>query len=454
MLTGTAALLLLVGAIGVYQFGVPSWMSQALRVSPPTNTLHEALLARLAAYLVADAERQIVAQKYEAESIHKALAISLEKHHTWRTVRWPTTPEAETGALEGCQIFYGKPCALVVTDDKLAAEGDPSRVRDMPRPHYAGTFDLQQIPRARAEFLKRPDVVNYASAPGPKAAAFHPDGFPAFATVTGASTQFDAEEQALEKCNAIPKEAGGLCFVYAVGNQVVLPQRSTRPLTQRGNAPQPSRQAPPNEATVSLHDKLVARLTSLSVSSDEARAAVRDYETRSGHKAIAVAVIARHTWQTFSRPSEDVAITAALEHCQVYYGEPCTLATVDDKIEPTAGYASRDMPRARYAGLFEWGQIPSSEELWRRQDVLSYRYNSGPKAAAYHPWGGGRLFIANGRSQFEAEELALSQCNSDRNRNGRDGECFLYAVGDQVVLPQGSRKPLTARQSESADKKH
>jgi class 3 adenylate cyclase len=233
MVAGMVALLLLVGAFGVYQFGVPSWMSQALGVSPPTNTLHEALLARLAAYLVADAERQIVAQKYEAEGTHKALAISLEKHRTWRTARWPTIPEAETGALEGCQIFYGKPCALVVTDDTLAAAGDPSRVRDMPRPHYADTFDLQQIPRARADFLKRPDVVNYASAPGPKAAAFHPDGVPSFATVTGASTQFDAEEQALAKCNAIAKESGGLCFVYAVGNQVVLPQRSTRPLTAR-----------------------------------------------------------------------------------------------------------------------------------------------------------------------------------------------------------------------------
>jgi hypothetical protein len=72
--------------------------------------------------------------------------------------------------------------------------------------------------------------------------------------------------------------------------------------------------------------------------------------------------------------------------------------------------------------------------------VASYRSTSGPKAAAYHPWG--RLFIvAGGAGQFEAEEQALAQCDNDPGRKGADGPCFLYAVGDHVVLPQRLEKP-------------
>ncbi|HMF12804.1 MAG TPA: serine hydrolase domain-containing protein, partial [Gemmataceae bacterium] len=55
------------------------------------------------------------------------------------------------------------------------------------------------------------------------------------------------------------------------------------------------------------------------------------------------------------------------------------------------------------------------------------------------------MFIVSGIGQFEAEELALKQCNDDPDRKGRDGACFLYAVGDQVVLPQRSFKPLSQR---------
>jgi hypothetical protein len=232
-LAGALVLLLLAGAALIYRPGMLPVVSHMLGFSAAPNALHDLLLARLAAYAVADAERQAAVQKYEAEAAHKALVISLETHHTWRTRGWPTSPEAETGALEGCQIVYGKPCALVATDDTLTTGDDVSRVREMPRPRYAGTFDPRQIPRARSDFLKRVDVLNYASAPEPKAAAFHPEGSPFVVIVTAASSQFDAEDEALAKCNAIPKESGGLCFLYAIGNQVVLPRRSVKPLTPR-----------------------------------------------------------------------------------------------------------------------------------------------------------------------------------------------------------------------------
>jgi TIR domain len=402
---------------------------------PLTPRLLDALLARMAAYSVPANEQQTDAETFIAEGAHKAIAVSPETHHTFRSARWPSAAEAETGALEGCQIQYGKPCVLLATDDKISADDQNARMpRDMPRVRYAGKFDPQQIPRARGEFLWRSDVANYAAAPEPKAAAFHAYGFPNFAMVTGASNQFDAEEQALANCNAIPKPLDNPCFLYAVGNQVVLPQRSIKPLSK-----------PPT---------LAARLASLSVVSDAAEAVAQKYEKESSPKALAVAIKSHLTWRVFSRANEQAAITSVLEGCQVYYGEPCTLVAVNDRIEPAtgAGHGPRDMPRTRYADLFEPAQIPNSdEELWRREDVATYRSASGPKAAAYHPWG--RLFVVKAGDQFRAEEDALAKCNSDPERKGRDGGCFLYAIGDQVVLPQRSRRPLTPRQPEPIDKK-
>jgi len=58
------------------------------------------------------------------------------------------------------------------------------------------------------------------------------------------------------------------------------------------------------------------------------------------------------------------------------------------------------------------------------------------------------FIVAGATGQFEAEELALGQCNNDPDRNGKDGPCFVYAVGDQVVLPQRSVKPVSPRRSD------
>jgi hypothetical protein len=198
-----------------------------------------------------------------------------------------------------------------------------------------------------------------------------------------------------------------------------------------------------------FHDQLLARFAALSVRADEREKRARDYEADQDYKAIAIAPIAHSTWRA-RRFSEQATVTAALESCEFFYKEPCILAAVGNRTATgLQGFSEpSDMPRTRYAGLFDPTQILSIDErLQRRPDVVSYRSHSGPKAAAWHPWG--RLFIVvGGGGQFEAEELALSQCNSDTDRNGRDGLCFLYAVGDQVVLPQRAVKPLSARRTE------
>ena len=46
-------------------------------------------------------------------------------------------------------------------------------------------------------------------------------------------------------------------------------------------------------------------------------------------------------------------------------------------------------------------------------------------------------------SQREAEERALNACNADLSRNNVTGQCYLYAVGNQVVLPQRLKKPMS-----------
>jgi hypothetical protein len=162
--------------------------------------------------------------------------VSVESHQTYRTTGWATAAEAEVGALEGCQLVNGRPCTLLGVDDQVQPAGRPI-LRDMPRVRYSGTFDPAQVPKARPELFQRGDITNYGSAQTPKAAAFHHrfDGQGALFVITGGSSQFDTEEMALRNCNnhQVVKFFGGPCFLYAIGNRVVLSQRSVKPLSRR-----------------------------------------------------------------------------------------------------------------------------------------------------------------------------------------------------------------------------
>jgi class 3 adenylate cyclase len=379
---------------------------------------------------------------YEAGQAHKAQAASPDPAGLWRAFGRPTDENAETSALENCQINYGQPCTLIAVDETLA----PMPVdrnwprRDMPRARYAGNFDAAQIPGSAPALRERADILNYRSAPAPKAAAFTPVGGRVF-TAVGAASQRAAEEESLKACDAdlLRKGENGLCFLYAVGDRVVLPLRLSAPLTA---ASTPS-------ATASLRDSLAERLAAavpnLAEKAREERA--RGYEAARGHKAETASPEAPGTWRTAARPSVEDAEIAALEQCQVFFGKPCVLLAVDEIVQPepaNGDWPHRDMARARYAGNFDPGQIPGLRPVAReRADITNYRSAPGPKAAAYHP-GGGRMFTVNGAaSQRAAEEEALKACNNDPTRNVADGSCFLYAVGDQVVLPRRLREPLT-----------
>jgi class 3 adenylate cyclase len=452
-----AAIVLLVGAVagaGWYLLGkqhnemptatAPSPERTPSSRSPAASSWREDLSARMASAVPSLGGKVLenAARAYEAAQGHKAQAVSSDPPGLWRAFARPIAENAETSALENCQINYGRPCALIAVNETLQpipADRNWPR-RDMPRARYSGNFDPAQIPGSAPAVRERADILNYRSAPAPKAAAFTPVGGRVF-TVLGATNQHLAEEDALAACNAdpAPKGENGPCFLYAVGDRVVLPLRLTGPLTEPPAIP----------ASPSLREALSARLASavpdLNEKLRENRA--RDYETAHAHKAQAASLDPPGMWRSAMRPTADDAETAALELCQVFFGQPCVLLAVDEAVRPlppSGIWPRRDMPRARYAGSFDPGQIPGLRPAAReRADIANYRSAPSPKAAAYHPTGGRVFTVSGAATQRAAEEEALKACNIDPTRNGVDGSCFLYAVGDQVVLPRRLREPLT-----------
>lgn len=194
-----------------------------------------------------------------------------------------------------------------------------------------------------------------------------------------------------------------------------------------------------------LLERLRALLPAFSSSALAAR--VTGYIQAREHKAQAISYTPFGTWRTTDRETREAAAEKALEGCQVYHGAPCALIATNDDLEvlPPGGSRPprRDMPRALYLGQFDPERIPAAWAASRQpSNVLAYRSQPGPKAAAFHPWG--RVFTVTGaEDQRVAEERALAACKDDPARKGADGPCYLYAVGDQVVLPRRATEPLT-----------
>jgi eukaryotic-like serine/threonine-protein kinase len=209
-------------------------------------------------------------------------------------------------------------------------------------------------------------------------------------------------------------------------------------------APAPaSTPAPAPPPTPTFAEALSARLAAVSPGlDDKARAEmVSNYTEKKDHKAVALLPGAAD-WQVSDRDSTALASTAALEACQVHFGRPCVLIATDSALEPEPSdgkWAPRDMPRVEYAGEFDPAEIPNIVPPARaRADVAGYRSVAGPKAAAFSPYGSAGIFIATGAAdQNAAEADALRMCLVDK------GDCFLYAAGNQVVLPKRLKQPLT-----------
>jgi hypothetical protein len=201
-------------------------------MNPTDAIVHAELLQRLAriAPALAPAGRESQIDAYLASRPHKAI-VAFPPSATWRSWSNETALAAEEQALEACQIYYKAPCLPVAVDNAVLAPDAAVPPRPMPRVAYDGLFDPQKIPAVLEAVRRRPDVVGYRAAKGPKAAAYHPWG--QFFTVTDAPNQRLAEQRALGDCLTDPQRhyQGIACLLYAAGDQVVLPRHSTAPIT-------------------------------------------------------------------------------------------------------------------------------------------------------------------------------------------------------------------------------
>jgi hypothetical protein len=163
---------------------------------------------------------------------------------------------------------------------------------------------------------------------------------------------------------------------------------------------------------------------------------VRDYVEGKPNKGQAVELLNGNYFRSVAH--EDLSVTAdrTLEACQLRYGKPCALLAVNDEIAAEGEIRSQDMPRLHYSGDFDLAKIPVIRAATRdRTDVQTYFAAAKPKAMAIHPWG--FLFISTGKANTgDAQDAALADCNSDPRRRSRDGNCFIYAVDNQVVIAE------------------
>ena len=375
------------------------------------SALTRALTARLAALLptMAPQRHAELARRYEQAKGHKAQAVSLEPSGLWRRSGWGDPAEAVEHALEGCQLRYGNPCALLARDDVALPDGADGKlpVRDMPRIRYAGHFDVQRIPIVNRKTRSRADLMGFAAVTGPKAIALHPGG--SVFAVTAAQTQRAAETEALKSCNEDPVRRGrdGPCYLYAAGNRVVVSHRLT--------APRP------------LAKTVAEAMTLIGM-----KRTAENYARERPHKALALEPNSGRPFRWQRAGSSKLAEQYALEACQLSYALPCTLIASDEELRAPdpLGAKPHDMARLRYSGPFRTSMVPFVTSS-RRKAVNDYPQLPSPRAMAIRAIGA-RIVTATGTSIADAEAKALALCNDADAAH----PCFLYAVNDRVVLPQ------------------
>ena len=351
----------------------------------------------------------------KSQGAHQALAVSRVPAGTWRTFR-ESADNAKEAVLEGCQIFYGNPCTLTAVDGELVtgSGGSIPATQDMPRVRYAGTFDPNQIPASNAQVRRRKDVVEYLDANGPKAVAYSLLGGKLYVT-TRAASQRAAEEMAIDACH-LDRLDGGVdrpCYLYAVGTQVILPRRFTKP----------------RDAASSIAEA-VAVVTAPGLASA--------YRADPPHKALAVLPENGRAFRWSSTPTVQNAEQHALEGCQLTFGRPCVLIASDEELRSPDPYTAprQDMARVKYEGSYRLDMVPFQVEASKIKLLNSYPKLHQPKAMALG-LGPLRFRVATGVNIADAERKALALCNDpDPVR-----PCFLYSVNDRVVLPERRTQP-------------
>lgn len=398
----------------------------AIPLDAASSSLYGALLRRIEDIAPRLVRREERARSYVQDAGHKAMAVSDDPPGTWRLAGARSAAEAQLSALQSCQLRNGAPCILVATDEIVETRPAAGwQRRDLEEVRYAGVFDPLKLPVTDARRAQA-DVMGYRVQSGAKAAALHPWRRLFIAT---APTQAEAEASALATCNADPVRQGkdGPCFLYASGNDVVLPQRKTVPLTPASAATPTAPNLDPQNPGSATEETLRPLLASLGRDSNAAAGYVR----QPTHKALAVQVESGRTFSWSRTQTEALAEQFALETCQLRYGTPCALLALDDVVRAPDPKAAprRDMRRVGYAGGYAADMVPFPLAQQAR-DRQAYATATGPKAMAIHAPRG--VFWSGGATASEAQSRALAACNEPNSAY----PCILYAIDDQVVLPQ------------------
>jgi len=439
-----------VGVAGLAAIGLALWafgrtVIEMMSPSPFDQQL-QAVVAKIAPAISADSRKEAVLS-FVALKPNRAVAVAPTAAKLRYTGDWPTRELAAEKVLEKCQHRFGEPCALLAVNDAVVTPGPGGAwpVMDAPRVRYSGTFRIDQIPGLRAGELERKDIANYVTVPNPKAAAYNVWGF--MTVANGTATQRQAEEQALLACrNEVTRlKASDVCHLYAVENRVVLPLRSTTPITPALTTPPvagPVAPEKPSETTVraKLLERLAKLLPGQEVAAHESQ--VASYQSSKRNKAMAALPPSR-SWRTAGWDSAATAEERALEGCQVRHGAACVIVAVNDSVSESDAATPRPMPRVSHPGPFDPERIPVvNDSLRKRADIVGYRDTSGAKAAALHP--SGRLVTATGAaSQRQAETQALDTCNAEARQASQAGPCYLYAAGNDVILTKRALAPVT-----------
>jgi hypothetical protein len=185
---------------------------------PAAATVADALLPVLA--------NDRIAEIYQNDREHKALALELDGARTYKFTGAADRASAEQFVLEFCHIRWNTPCVLVASDDELKAPDPSTAPRRMPpRMAYGGTYRLDMVPLFSNRRTK--ELVEYSTFSGPKAMAI--GSSPLRARIATGTDDRDAETKALAACND-PPDSPIPCILYAVNDQVILPQRRTEPI--------------------------------------------------------------------------------------------------------------------------------------------------------------------------------------------------------------------------------
>ena len=394
--------------------------TRKVAADPPAND--DDLRRRIVAAMPEVEDRETIARLYLAEKTHRALFLAPDRKHTFRVGNFGYARIADEAGAERCQLHYSGPCSPVVIDNDLADPAAPPR--NMPRVGYAGPFDPQQIPGLSLPRRGSDDVKGYAAAKGSKAIALHSWGH--LFTATGAPDSVTAQQRALDACDDDPDRKGkdGPCFLYAIDDKVVLPERRDDP-TDAVDRYLRIEQALANTTTAEM------RANSLPNYRRQKEPKALTLNTRNGKLYWAYGYYAE---------SRETVENLALEGCQQTWGEPCVLVATGTVLHaPDPAKAPlRDMPRLHYSGPFLPTNVPFVMAD-RATDLSDYSSLPDFKAIALRAVSTRYSIVSGAASAAEAERQALEKCKTADPTV--KSPCFVYASGGQVVLPEGRTEP-------------